>query len=325
MNCISSILPQASRHPLVATIGFFDGVHLGHRYLIRQVEQVAQQRGMTSAVVTFPRHPRQVMQADYTPRLLNTFEEKTLLLSETGVDCCILLDFTPELAQLSARQFMQMLATDYGVQVLVIGYDHRFGHNRSEGFDDYVRYGRELGIEVIRACQLPPDETGLAVSSSRVRQLLLQGEVAEAAQLLGYRYFLQGEVEAGYQVGRTIGFPTANILPNDPCKLIPADGVYAVRVTLLADSPQSVDGLVRTDALATYDGMLCIGHRPTLHNGPDRSIEVHLFEFQGDLYHRPLRVEFVQFTRREQRFDSLEALRQRILLDEQQIRTLLRG
>ena len=323
MNCISSILPLEARRPLVATIGFFDGVHRGHRYLISQVQQVALQRGMIPAVVTFPRHPRQVMQAGYAPRLLTTFDEKMQLLADTGVERCILLDFTPGLAQLTARQFMQMLTADYGVRALVIGYDHRFGHNRSEGFDDYVGYGRELGIEVIQAHQLPPDEAGVVVSSSQVRQLLSQGEVAEAARLLNYPYFLQGEVEAGYQVGRTIGFPTANILPNDPFKLIPADGVYAVRVTLLDDAPA-----VATPALSeasTYGGMLCIGHRPTLQNGPGRSIEVHLFDFEGDLYHRPLRVEFVQFTRREERFDSLEALRQRISLDEQEIRGLFRG
>ena len=323
MNCIHSILPQEACLPLVATIGFFDGVHRGHRYLISQVQQVALQRGMTPAVVTFPRHPRQVMQADYAPRLLTTFDEKMQLLSDTGVSCGILLDFTPALARLTARQFMQMLAADYGVQVLVIGYDHRFGHNRSEGFDDYVGYGRELGIEVIQAHQLPPDESGLVVSSSQVRLLLSQGEVAEAARLLGYPYFLQGEVEFGYQVGRTIGFPTANVLPNDPFKLIPADGVYAVRVAVADENPPE-DGH-SFSKVTSYDGMLCIGHRPTLQNGPSRSIEVHLFDFEGDLYHRTLRVEFVQFTRKEERFDSLEALRQRISLDEQEIRTLLRG
>lgn len=323
MKVISSILPLDARRPLVATIGFFDGVHRGHHYLIRQVGQVARERGWSSAVVTFPKHPRQVMQADYAPRLLVSFDEKMQLLAQTGVEGCILLEFTPELARLTARQFMQMLAADYGVAVLVIGYDHRFGHNRSEGFDDYVRYGRELGIEVIQAHQLPPDESGMAVSSSRIRQLLLQGEVAEASRMLGYDYFLQGEVESGYQVGRTIGFPTANLLPNDPFKLIPADGVYAVRVKLLDDASPAGGQYVHPET--TNNGMLCIGHRPTLQNGPARSIEVHLFDFQGDLYHRTLRVEFVQFTRCEQRFDSLEALRERISLDEQEIRRLLRG
>ena len=312
MKCISSIWSPESRRPLAATIGFFDGVHQGHRYLISQVQQVALERGLSSAVVTFPRHPRQVMQAEYAPRLLTTFDEKTELLGQTGVEYCVLLDFTPELARLTARQFMQMLAADYGVQALVIGYDHRFGHHRSEGFDDYVAYGKELGMEVIQARQLSFDEPGVTVSSSRVRQLLSQGAVDEAARMLGYAYFLQGEVESGYQVGRTIGFPTANILPNDPFKLIPADGVYAVHVKL-------------ADEATRYDGMLCIGHRPTLQNGPDRSIEVHLFDFEGDLYHRSLRVEFVQFTRKEACFDSLEALRQRISLDEQEIRALLRG
>lgn len=323
MKCITSILPPEERKPLVATIGFFDGVHRGHRYLIEQVRQVARERGLAPAVVTFPKHPRQVMQPEYAPRLLTTFEEKMQLLSRVGVEYCILLAFTPELAQLTARQFMQMLADDYGVRALVIGYDHRFGHHRSEGFEEYVRFGQELGMEVIQAHQLPQEEATVAVSSSRVRQLLERGEVAEAAHLLGYRYFLQGEVEAGYQVGRTIGFPTANLLPDNPLKLIPAEGVYAVRVALL-DAPASAVGQQAAD-LSWYGGMLCIGRRPTLQNGSERSIEVHLFDFSGNLYHRSLRIELVQFTRQEQRFDSLEALRQRIALDEQEIRSLLQS
>ena len=163
----------------------------------------------------------------------------------------------------------------------------------------------------------------MAVSSSRIRQLLSQGEVAEAARLLGYRYFLQGEVEAGYQVGRTIGFPTANLLPNDPYKLIPAEGVYAVRVALLDASSAATDQQIAE--CSWYGGMLCIGRRPTLRNGSDRSIEVHLFDFSGNLYHHSLRIELVQFTRQEQRFDSLEALRQRIARDEQEIRALLQS
>ena len=323
MKCITSILPLEERKPLAATIGFFDGVHRGHRYLIEQVQQVAQERGLTSAVVTFPKHPRQVMQPDYAPRLLTTFEEKMQLLGRAGLECSILLAFTPELARLTARQFMQMLADDYGVRVLVIGYDHRFGHHRNEGFEDYLRYGQELGMEVIQARQLPEEEDAVAVSSSRIRQLLSQGEVAEAARLLGYRYFLQGEVEAGYQVGRTIGFPTANLLPNDPYKLIPAEGVYAARVALLDASSAATDQQIAE--CSWYGGMLCIGRRPTLQNGSDRTIEVHLFDFSGNLYHRLLRIELVQFTRQEQRFDSLEALRQRIARDEQEIRALLQS
>lgn len=299
--------PCKDSQPCVATIGFFDGLHRGHRCLIDQVIQLAKQRSLSSAVVTFPVHPRQVMSPDYAPHLLTTFEEKMALLAQTPIDRTILIPFTPQLAQKSAREFMLMLRQEYHVQALVIGYDHRFGHNRSEGFADYVRYGQEMGMEVVQAT--PLDKTEIQVSSSRIRQLVSDGAVDEAALQLGYPYFIEGEVESGYQVGRTIGFPTANLLPNDPQKLIPADGVYAVKVRLTTG--------------ATYNGMLCIGHRPTLQNGPQRSIEVHLFDFTGNLYRQTIHIAFIKYTRQEQRFDSIEALRQRIALDEQEIRQLL--
>lgn len=312
MRRITSLPEGENPVPVVATIGFFDGVHLGHRCLIDQVKEVAARRGMASAVVTFCQHPRRVMQCSFSPALLTSATEKQELLETTGIDECIMLDFTPQLALLSAGQFMKQLHDRYGVQALVIGYDHRFGHNRSEGFEDYVRYGAQLGMEVIQAQPLTLEGESATASSSRIRQLLLQGDVEQATRLLGYRYFLQGEVESGYQVGRTIGFPTANIRVEEEFKLIPAPGVYAVQVTTLDNGKR-------------FGGMLCIGHRPTLGNGHKLSIEVHLFDYTGNLYHQPLRVEFVRFTRNEQRFNSLEQLRQRISLDEKEIRTLLKN
>lgn len=195
--------------PSVATIGFFDGVHRGHRFLIEQVCKAAAARGLASSVITFPVHPRKVMQPGFHPELLTTCDEKVALLADTGVDYCVMLDFTLDLARLSAKQFMAALKQDYQVQALVIGYDHRFGHNRSEGFDDYVRYGRELGMEVILAQAYSTD--AMTVSSSAVRRLLLEGNVSEAANCLGYHFFLNGTVVNGYHVGRKIGFPTANL------------------------------------------------------------------------------------------------------------------
>lgn len=168
------------------------------------------------------------MQPDFHPELLTTCDEKVTLLADTGIDYCVMLDFTLDLARLSAKQFMAILKHDYKVQALVIGHDHRFGHNRSEGFDDYVRYGQELGIEVLLAQAYFTDT--MTVSSSAVRRLLLEGNVSEAANCLGYYFFLNGMVVNGYHVGRKIGFPTANLCVNDSEKLIPADGVYAVYV-----------------------------------------------------------------------------------------------
>ena len=294
--------------PKAATIGFFDGVHHGHRYLIQQVRAVAARRGCLSAVVTFPVHPCKVMRPEFCPPLLNTTQEKLGLLEATGLDDAILLDFTPDLASLSAYELMKLLKERYQVVALVIGYDHRFGHNRSEGFDDYVRYGDELGMEVVPAMAFYEAEEENAVSSSSIRKLLLAGKLTEANICLGYPYFLQGTVVGGYQVGRSIGFPTANLHVDCPDKLVPADGVYAVKVQL---------------GDACYGGMLSIGLRPTLNNGTDRSIEVHIFDFKDDIYNQSMRISFVRRTRNELKFASMDQLVEQLHRDETEIRRLL--
>lgn len=285
--------------PSVATIGFFDGVHRGHRFLIGQVLDAARVRGLSSMLITFPQHPRMVMQAGYQPRLLTTFDEKCSLLSATGVDACVALPFTRELSALSARPFMQQVLRDrLQVRTLVIGYDHRFGHDRTEGFDDYVRYGAELGMEVLRAEAFVEGATN--VSSSVARASLEAGEVDVAARCLGYDYFLCGSVTTGQQIGRTLGFPTANLQVDDSLKLVPADGVYAVRVHV---------------GTHVYKGMLNIGCRPTIDDDSRRTIEVHLFHFSGDLYGQSLRVEFLRRIRGEQKFHSREALARQLQQD----------
>ena len=291
----SAINPE----PSVATIGFFDGVHAGHRYLIQQVKEIAAAKGLRSALVTFPVHPRKVMNTNYRPELLTTPEEKIRLLANIGVDYCLMLDFTPEISRLTAREFMtQLLKERYQVKYLVIGYDHRFGHNRSEGFEDYVRYGKEIGIEVIRAKAYTSNieienVPNVPVSSSLIRKLLHQGEVDLAADCLKYEYFLDGIVVGGYQVGRKIGFPTANLSVDDPDKLIPADSVYAVWVTF---------------DKKTYMGMLNIGVRPTIDNGPNRTIEVNILHFHSDIYDKFIRLTFVKRTRPELKFSSIDEL-----------------
>lgn len=308
---ISAIIPE----PCVATIGFFDGVHTGHRYLIQQVKEIAAAKGLRSALVTFPVHPRKVMNADYRPELLTTAEEKIHLLAETGVDYCMMLDFTPEISRMSAKEFMtRLLKERYQVKYLVIGYDHRFGHNRSESFEDYVRYGEEIGMEVIRARAVTSDiatsdSQNVPVSSSLIRTLLHQGDVDAAARCLGYEYFLDGTVVGGYQVGRKIGFPTANLCVDDPEKLIPADGVYAVWVTL--------DG-------STYMGMLNIGMRPTIDNGTNRTIEVNILHFHSDIYNKTIRLTFVKRTRPELKFDTIDALIGQLHKDAEEVEAILR-
>lgn len=293
--------------PSVATIGFFDGVHLGHRHLIQQVQKAAAERSLSSMVVTFPDHPRQVVQTDFQPRFLSTFDEKCRLLAATGIDCCAVLPFTSELAALSAREFMsEILYRQWQVKVLVIGYDHRFGHNRSEGFEDYLRYGADIGMEVLQADVCRVGEVN--ASSSVVRTLLAEGEVSLAARCLGYSYVLEGTVVGGQQIGRTLGFPTANLQVNDALKLVPADGVYAVRVRLGDD---------------IYKGMLNIGCRPTIDEDTRRTIEVHLFHFVGDLYGRQLSIEFVRRIRGEQKFRNREALTRQLQLDAEACQSVL--
>lgn len=290
-------------HPsLVATIGFFDGVHTGHRYLIEQVKEVAAARGLPSAVITFPVHPRKVLQKDYQPALLCGYDEKIERLASTNVDYCVCLDFTVEISQMPARQFMQEILKDrLNINTLIIGYDHRFGYNREESFPEYKHYGDEIGINVIEARELPGDEH---VSSSRVRKLLGEGYVRKAARLLSYNYTISGKIVEGFKVGRTIGFPTANIQVWETYKVIPAFGIYAVYV--------HVEG-------KKYDGMLYIGKRPTLHNGDNVSIEVNLFNFDDDLYNKELTAEFLEFIRPDELFSNIETLKEQIMKDKENV------
>ena len=299
MNIIENTHPQALT-PTVATIGFFDGVHLGHRHLIQQVKMAGAQNGWCSSIITFPTHPRQVIQSDYQPQLLSSPEEKIELLATTGVDNCILLPFTRELSQLTAREFMQLLYDNYKVRMLVIGYDHRFGHNRAETFEDYCRYGQELGIHIMQATAYTQEQD--KVSSSAIRRALLTGDITTASKYLGYNYFIEGVVVNGYKVGRKIGFPTANLQVDFPNKLIPSIGVYAVRVFVNGE---------------THKGMLNIGHRPTLNNGTNLSIEVHILNFEGDIYEQPMRIEFIDFIRPETKFSSVDELISQIQKDKE--------
>ena len=312
----------------VATIGSFDGVHRGHRCLLEQVREMADERRMKAVAVTFALSPKSVLGGSDVA-LLNSMEERVALLTQAGMDEVALLDFTREMAAMTARDFMQqVLKEQLGVAVLVIGYDHRFGRGRTDGFDDYVHYGRELGIEVVRgeACM----EDGEAVSSSRIRRCIAEGSVTEAAHLLGYNYRLCGTVVGGYRVGRKIGFPTANI-DNTDNKLLPADGVYAVKVNMqwtmengkMTNAPKMKENNCQLSIVnCQFRGMLNIGHRPTMNNGQERSIEVHILDFEGDLYGQSLCVEFMERLRDEQTFENQEALISQLETDKARVRTL---
>lgn len=295
----------------VATMGFFDGVHLGHRFLIEETRKLAQVLNLPSMVISFWPHPRTVLQTNYCPQLLTDRKEKEELLLSTGVDHVRTLPFERELAGLTARDFMQkVLHEELHVKALVIGFDHRFGNNRAEGFEDYVRYGRELGMEVIRSGALPFDASsdGGAISSSLIRRFLLAGRIKEANDALGYNYALRGKVVGGHQIGTILGFPTANLEPVDPSKLIPAFGVYAVWVKV-GDK--------------VHSGMLNIGRRPTLKTGSEPTIEVHILDFEGVLYGKELTVSFVERFRAEVAFPDTEALVVQLEKDKRYVRRLL--
>lgn len=297
---------ERSSEARVASIGFFDGVHRGHLCLIEQLRDEAGRRGMGSLLVTFDRHPRTVLSPSQVPPLLTTLEEKERLLRETGVSEIAILPFTLELSRLSAREFMeQVLRRELGVEVLILGYDHAFGHGGGS-LDDYVRWGRETGIEVVRAHEL----SSLMVSSSKCRRLIEEGDVRGASEMLGRFYTLSGEVVRGFHVGHELGFPTAN-LQVDAEKVMPRNGAYAVWATL-------ADGERR-------GGMLNIGTRPTIGNGETTSVEVNLLDYDGNLYDQRLTVEFVARLRDERRFDSRSELMSQLALDEAAARELLRA
>lgn len=278
------------------TIGFFDGVHRGHRYLLQQLESLAETTGLSAVAVTFDCHPRQIICKDFVPSLLTTQEEKLRMLSETFSGEVVVLPFTLELSKLTAKEFMQsVLREKLNAKLLLMGYNHRFGHGGGSP-EEYIAWGRDTGIEVIQADAL----AGEKVSSSRIRGLISLGEIEKANAMLGYPYFLTGEVTGGKQIGRQIGFPTANLLLPEQ-KILPACGVYAVWVIM-------PDGTKR-------GGMLCIGHRPTIESNGELSIEVHIFDFNGNLYGKQICLDFIGNLREERHFASLEELQQQLTID----------
>lgn len=296
--------------PCVATIGMFDGVHKGHRFVLEHICEQSKARQLASMVITFDRHPREVVQTDWKPLLLTTFEERMKLLGETGVDYCVVLPFTKELAALSARDFMLLMQERLGVKVLMTGYDNRFGHHRHETFEDYVRYGEEIGMEVKGLSPCPsPKRKGSMVSSSLIRQLLAEGNVSEAMECLSYPYRLTGKVVKGEHIGTTLGFPTANLQVNDSRKLIPAPGVYAVTCKKSTTNSQHLLG------------MMNIGTRPTF-GTHTQTLEVHLLDYEGDLYGKEITVNFIKRLREERRFDNEEELKTQLKEDADSVHSL---
>ncbi len=302
-------LTDTLQQPSVVTIGFFDGVHLGHRHLIDEVRTIATQRQMAATAVTFDMHPRQVLQQDFVPQLLSTPDEKLSLLANTSIDQCCMLHFDRTMATLSAYDFMrQILRQRLNAHVLVTGYDNRFGHNRAEGFNDYVAYGQELGIEVVAG--KPYEYQNMRVSSSLIRRSLAAGHIEQANQALGYTYTLSAPVTGGFAEGRRMGFRTANMNMNQITKMLPAQGAYATRVR--------IDGKG-----AWMPAMTNIGTRPTF-GTTGTTIETYIFDFNSNLYNHTIEVAFCHYLRPEQHFADETALAAQLTQDEQQARQLLK-
>lgn len=298
------------REVAVVTTGFFDGVHIGHRHVLSTVVSAARERGEEAIVVTFWPHPRTVLQQDAREfRLLTSLEEKKALLQEAGIDRVEVIPFTREFAALTAEQYLALLRDCFDASLVVMGYDNRIGCDRLTAREILSRVSTNSAVlvDVEAVSALSSTEMGqnvdavaeTAVSSTRIRKALGAGDVEAASSMLGYPYGLYGVVVAGNRVGRTIGFPTANMQLYEPLKLVPGNGVYAVGVEVLGKH---------------YRGMCNIGTRPTV-GGIQRTIETHILDFDQDIYGLPLWLRFERRIRDERKFPSLEALREQLMAD----------
>lgn len=287
---------------MVIATGFFDGVHIGHRFLVERLVAEARARGGQSMVVTFWPHPRTVLQdGARSLRLLSTLPEKKAMLESLGVDRVEVLDFTKEFCSLTAEQYLRdVVIGRFGGSAIVLGYDNRMGSD-GLGTQGIAELAGSLGLDVIRPDAMPSG--GTVVSSTKIRRLLSGGEISEATDMLGYRYRLHGVVVEGNRIGRTLGFPTANMQLYEPLKLVPGRGVYLVGVETLG---------------RRYMGMCNIGCRPTVKENGSTTIETHIFDFDEDIYGLDIKVEFHSKIRDEVRFPDMSALRARLALDKEQ-------
>lgn len=291
----------------VVTIGTFDGVHTGHRKIIADLKQLAADTGGETVLLTFFPHPRMILHPeDESIKMINTIGEKAEMLEELGIDHLIITPFSRDFSNQSAEEYIRdVLVNKIGTKKIVIGYDHRFGKDRQGGLADLQRLGPDYGFEVV---EIPEQDIyEVAISSTRIREALLNGAIELAHTFLSYPFFITGRVVRGDQIGRTIGYPTANIVISEKYKLIPVDGIFAVKV-IIGDE--------------VYGGMAYIGTRPTI-NGVRRNIEVNIFNFDREIYNQEIRMEFYNFVRDDMKFDSLDTLKEQIRKDKLDVEALL--
>lgn len=284
----------------VVTSGTFDGVHVGHQKILNKLVDTAHNDNGESVVITFWPHPRYVLYPNHGDhlKLLHTFEEKAQRIEKLGIDHLVCIPFTLEFSQLTSQAFIRNILIDkIGTKKLVIGHDHRFGKNREGSFEHLRANAHTYGFEVEEIPRQDIEHVG--VSSTLIRNNLEEGKVEISAQYLGHEYSMSGKVVKGSEIGRTISFPTANIEIDEPNKLVPSDGAYAVRVNVVGQS---------------LNGMLNIGYRPTV-DGSKHTIEVHIFDFENDLYDETISISFVKLLRKEKKFENVEALKQQLEQD----------
>ena len=300
MVTVQSISNYDKKHPTAITIGTFDGVHIGHRKILERLINDAKKTGLRSTVLTFFPHPRMVLQKDTEIRLLNTIQEKIKILDRIGLDYLIIHPFTLEFSRLSSTEFVRdILVNELKVKKIIIGYDHRFGRNRNANIQDLIAFGNTLNFEVEEIAAQEIDD--VSVSSTKIRNAIMDGDMKTANAYLGYNYMLTGEVKKGKGLGRQLNFPTANLFIKEKYKLIPKNGVYVVK-SILNDQ--------------IYYGMMNIGFNPTV-DGTSKSIEIHFFEFKSDIYGANIQVDILQRIRDEHKFNSLEELKTQLLKDKE--------
>lgn len=302
LKIFNSISYYIYSKPTIVTIGTFDGVHIGHKKILEKIICNTNNSDYESLVLTFFPHPRTVLQSETEMKQLNTIEEKSDLIKKAGIDNLVIHPFDKDFSQLTAEEFVQkVLVSTFNVKKIVIGYDHRFGRNRTANIDDLIAFGNKYNFEVE---QISAEELNeVAVSSTKIRNALSEGNIELANSFLGYNYSIKGLIVQGKQLGRTIGFPTANVRINEDYKLIPKSGVYVVKCKIENQS---------------YFGMMNIGINPTVEDtNKVQKLEVNIFDFDDDIYNETITVSILKRIRSEQKFDSLEALKNQIALDKQ--------
>ena len=298
MKIYQSTINFSTNRKTIITIGTFDGVHLGHQSILKKVVEAKENNTYESSLLTFFPHPRMVLQQDTSIKLLNTIDEKAELLDKFGIDNLIIHPFDAAFSNLSAEEFVKEILVDrLNIHKIIIGYDHRFGKNRTADISDLILFGKKYGFEVEQINAHEIDE--IAISSTKIRKALMEGNIKLANQFLGYSYFISGKVIEGKKIGRTLGFPTANIQINESYKLLPKNGVYIVSSEI-------------NDIL--YFGMMNIGNNPTLGEN-EQSIEVHYFDMSENIYNKKLKISILEHIRDEQKFNSLTELQAQLEKD----------